>query len=81
MPAHGKGGRATVAASLRPPYHRDMTRTQRDESDEPRAVPRPWDNSGLRHRVEDREIEGVDVLALQSAVVAREAESGRRRRR
>ncbi len=40
---------------------------------------RPWDNSGLRQRVEGKPIEGIDILALQSNVVAREPERARRR--
>ncbi|MEX1263692.1 MAG: hypothetical protein WEE66_07115 [Actinomycetota bacterium] len=58
-----------------------MRTHRRPEPEEPRAVERPWDNSGLRQRVEGRDIEGVDVLALQSTVVAREPERSRRRRR
>lgn len=53
-------------------------KTRPHQSDEPKPRRRPWDNTGLRHRVEGRPIEGVDVLALQSSVVARAAEPGRR---
>ncbi len=42
---------------------------------------RPWDNSALRQRVEGKPIEGIDILALQSNVVAREPERARRRGR
>lgn len=48
---------------------------------EVRPVHRPWDNTGLRHRVEGREIDGVDVLELQTSVVEREAARPRRRLR
>jgi hypothetical protein len=44
-----------------------------------RPVRRPWDNTGLRDRVEGRRIDGIDVLALQSSVVRREADRPRRR--
>jgi hypothetical protein len=54
---------------------------RRSEPEQPRAVARPWDNTGLRHRVEGKDIGGVDVLALQSSVVARDAQSPRRRHR
>ena len=58
-----------------------MRSHRRPEPEEPRAVERSWDNSGLRQRVEGKDIEGVDVLALQSSVVAREPEQHRRRQR
>jgi hypothetical protein len=54
-------------------------RQRRSDVEQERAVHRPWDNSGLRHRVEGREIDGVDVSALQSAVVERAARRPRRR--
>jgi hypothetical protein len=50
----------------------------RPEPEELKPRRRPWDNTGLRHRVEGRQIEGVDVLALQSSVVDRAPESSRR---
>jgi hypothetical protein len=50
-----------------------------DQPAETRPIHRPWDNSGLRHRVEGREIDGVDVLALQTSVVEREVLRPRRR--
>ncbi|MGZ8580065.1 MAG: hypothetical protein ACXWW9_02125 [Actinomycetota bacterium] len=53
-------------------------RTRRHEPDEPRPRRRPWDNTGLRHRVEGRSIAGVDVLELQSSVVARSPDRSRR---
>jgi hypothetical protein len=56
-------------------------RTVRPEPDDIRPIHRPWDNSGLRNRVEGREIEGVDVLELQSRAVARNEHAPRRRLR
>jgi hypothetical protein len=38
----------------------------------PASIHRQWDNSELRHRLEGREIDGIDVLQLQLAIVARE---------
>ena len=41
-----------------------------------------WENSGLRHRVEGRDLGGIDVVELQLTVVERAVqEPGRRRRR
>lgn len=40
-----------------------------------------WENSGLRHRVEGRDLAGVDVVQLQLTVVERALEEPRRRRR
>ncbi|HET6713285.1 MAG TPA: hypothetical protein VFI59_06210 [Actinomycetota bacterium] len=48
------------------------------QSDEARPRRRPWDNTGLRHGMEGRPIEGVDGLALQSSIVARAPEPARR---
>jgi len=56
-------------------------KTRPDCSDEIKPRRRPWDNTGLRHRVEGRPIDGVDVVALQSSVVARVPEPSRRRLR
>lgn len=58
-----------------------MRSYRQPEPEEKRPVKRPWDNTGLRHRVEGKPIEGIDILALQSNVVAREPERSRRRRR
>jgi hypothetical protein len=55
-------------------------RAEHDTTIEEQPVSRPWDNSGLRHRVEGRAIDGVDVGSLQSSVVARTGEPSRRRR-
>jgi hypothetical protein len=58
-----------------------MARRRPEPIEEP-VRQRPWDNAGLRNRVEGRAIEGVDVLELQLAVVERsKAERIRRRRR
>jgi hypothetical protein len=57
--------------------------SRRAESDTPieeSTISRPWDNSGLRHRVEGRAIEGIDIRSLQSSVVARSGASTTRRR-
>ena len=63
-------------------YHPGMMRSdRRAEPGERRPVERPWDNAALRQRVEGRPIEGIDILALQSYVVAREPERSRRRGR
>ncbi|MDH4111838.1 MAG: hypothetical protein OEV60_04035 [Actinomycetota bacterium] len=51
------------------------------EPEEPRPRQRSWDNSELRHRLEGREVRGVDVLALQSSVVGRADQAPARRRR
>ncbi|HVF08459.1 MAG TPA: hypothetical protein VNC60_07780 [Actinomycetota bacterium] len=58
-----------------------MRSDRRAEPEEPRPVERPWDNSALRQRVEGKPIEGIDVLALQSNVVARAPARSRRRGR
>jgi hypothetical protein len=55
-------------------------RAEPDTAIEESTISRPWDNSGLRHRVEGRAIDGVDVRSLQSSVVARSGTSSRRRR-
>ncbi len=57
-------------------------RTRKPEADtEPETSQRrlPWDNVGLRQRVEGRDIEGIDVQALQTAVVSRDTGSTRKR--
>jgi hypothetical protein len=46
----------------------------------PRTQP-PWDNVGLRHRVEGKETEQPSVLALQEAARDRTPEPKRRRKR
>jgi len=51
---------------------------ERDTAIEEQAISPPWDNSGLRHRVEGRAIDGVDIRSLQSSVVARSGASSRR---
>lgn len=56
-------------------------RNVRTEHDDILPIRRPWDNSGLRNRVEGREIEGVDVLELQSSAAARCDRRPRRRLR
>jgi hypothetical protein len=55
-------------------------RNVRPEPEDPRPVLRPWDNSGLRNRVEGREIGGIDVVELQSSAAARIQPTRRRRR-
>jgi hypothetical protein len=55
-------------------------RGEREPAIEEQPIRRPWDNSGLRHRVEGRAIDGVDIRSLQTSVVARAGESSRRRR-
>ena len=55
-------------------------RAEPDTTEEP-TISRPWDNSGLRNRVEGRTIDGVDIRSLQSSVVSRSGESSRRRSR
>ena len=59
-------------------YHPSTMKSERSGPDELDEVQRPWDNAGLRHRVEGRAIEGIDVLALQSRVLTRGAEARRR---
>ncbi|HWC72117.1 MAG TPA: hypothetical protein VG993_13235 [Actinomycetota bacterium] len=56
-------------------------RSHRPEPADVRPIRRPWDNTGLRHRVEGREIEGVDVLELQTSVLSKAEERPRRRLR
>lgn len=56
-------------------------RAQPDTAIEEPTTSRPWDNSGLRNRVEGRVIDGVDIRSLQSSVVARSSGSSRRRSR
>lgn len=51
------------------------------ETPKPRPVARSWDNSGLRHRVEGKAIDGIDVQGLQSSAAARDANAPRRRLR
>ena len=55
-------------------------RAEPDTNEEP-TISRPWDNSGLRNRVEGRAIDGVDIRSLQSSVVSRSSGSSRRRSR
>jgi hypothetical protein len=55
-------------------------RAERDTAIEQQPISRPWDNSGLRHRVEGRAIDGLDIRSLQSSVSARAAEPARGRR-
>jgi hypothetical protein len=55
-------------------------RAESEQASEEKPIRRSWDNSGLRHRVEGREIEGVDVNSLQSSVVARADAPARARR-
>ena len=55
-------------------------RAEPDTAIEEQPISRPWDNSGLRHRVEGRTIDDVDIRSLQSSVVARSGASSRRRR-
>jgi hypothetical protein len=55
-------------------------RAERDTTIDEQPIRRPWDNSGLRHRVEGRAIDGVDIRSLQTSVVARAGEPSRRRR-
>jgi hypothetical protein len=55
-------------------------RTESDTAIEESTISRPWDNSGLRHRVEGRAIDGIDIRSLQSSVVARSGASTTRRR-
>ena len=55
-------------------------RAERDTAIDEQPISRPWDNSGLRHRVEGRAIDGVDIRSLQSSVIARATEPARRRR-
>jgi hypothetical protein len=55
-------------------------RADRATAIDEQPISRPWDNTGLRHRVEGRAIDGVDVGSLQSSVVARTGEPSRRRR-
>ena len=55
-------------------------RADRDTVIDEQPISRPWDNSGLRHRVEGRAIDGVDIRSLQSSVVSRAGEPSRRRR-
>ncbi|MGZ8630957.1 MAG: hypothetical protein ACXWZF_08335 [Actinomycetota bacterium] len=45
-----------------------------------RTIP-SWENSGLRNRVEGRDLGGIDVMELQLVVVERTAEAPRKRRR
>ena len=40
-----------------------------------------WENSGLRHRVEGRDLGGIDVVGLQLTVVERAVQEPRRRPR
>jgi hypothetical protein len=56
-------------------------RAEPDTAIEEQPISRPWDNSGLRHRVEGRTIDDVDIRSLQSSVVARSSGSSRRRSR
>jgi hypothetical protein len=58
-----------------------MKSFRKREPEEQRPVERPWDNSALRQRVDGKPIEGIDILALQSKVVARKPERYRRRGR
>jgi hypothetical protein len=55
-------------------------RAERDTAIDEQSISRPWDNSGLRHRVEGRAIDGVDIRSLQSSVIARTGEPSRPRR-
>ena len=72
----------TVARTYLCAYHPEVMRSyRRAEPEEPRPVKRSWDNSALRQRVEGKPIEGIDILALQSNVVAREPQRSRRRSR
>ena len=52
-------------------------RPEPDATEQP-AISRPWDNSGLRNRVEGKAIDGVDIRSLQSSVVSRSSGSSRR---
>jgi hypothetical protein len=58
-----------------------MRSYRQPEPEETRPIERPWDNSSLRQRVEGKPIVGIDILALQSNIVAREPQRSRRRGR